>query len=161
MGIVVARGRYAGPQDISNDETPYPNVVGTVGDAYPDMALYPGYLGLGLEHRQADIRGGDWATPEAYSWGMSRDLTTDPQYGGTPGGTDAQPYGMGVAESNTVEDFELRGRIIKVPVALAAYNSGGPVGTMDYTSSLALGLAQEEWSAPDPDASAWSIVQGV
>jgi hypothetical protein len=127
--------------------------ISTVGMfGYPaDFACeMPGYTGTGaniggsidgVPGASASYDAGSWSTPEAYAWGRSEALTTDPQIGGLPGDKYGIPFALGAVESNTVENFEMLGNqaVFQNPDV----NNYGDVGFMDFGGRLASAVGSD------------------
>lgn len=101
---------------------------------------YPGYVVNGWQNVTADGHSPDYFPGEAYSWGSTSALTTDPTVGSLPGEVNRLPYQYGPVDSNLVEDFTMTGAYISV--RRRAENGSGPVGFSDYSSILASALEQ-------------------
>jgi hypothetical protein len=108
---------------------------------------------------QPDTRGG-WETPQAYAWGSSSDLTTDPEMGGFAGLADGNPFAFGGVESNTVENFELNGNQAAFNSPALATRNYGDVGYSDFAGVLGSALAADQYEYPSFYATAASIVEG-
>ena len=88
----------------------YPD-ISSAGFAYPGdfQALLPGFVVSALNVNVNPDLEGTWTTPEAYSWGRSDDLTTNPEIGGEAAPMFGAPFSFGGVESSTVENFEMLG----------------------------------------------------
>lgn len=120
----------------------FPIVAGSSGldwEAPYDYAL-PGYVVNGWQNGTADGTMPDFVPTEAYAWGTTGALTTDPTVGSMPGEVNRLPYAAGPVDSNLVEDFTMTGAYISIRRKAEA--SSGPVGYMDYSGILAGALAQ-------------------
>jgi hypothetical protein len=126
------------------NEAPPIIVAGSSGLDYPaefDYA-FPGYVVNGWQNTTADERPPDaeLAPGEAYSFGSTFNLTTDPTVGSLPGMVNRLPYASGPVDSNLVENFAMTGEYISIRRKAEA--SSGPVGASDYSSYLAAALTQ-------------------
>lgn len=120
-----------------------PGTSGFDWDVSFDQA-YPGYVVNGWQNTTADEKHPDFIPSEAYSFGSTSNLTTDPTVGSLPGMVDRLPYQYGPVDSNFVEDFTMTGAYISIR-RRAEYGSG-PVGVMDYSGILAAALEQSNAS---------------
>lgn len=116
-----------------------------------DASEWPGYFPHFTEHHvdQDNAR-----NIQESSWQKSSDL--DQQIGGQPGATNRLPYTLGVVDTNTVEDFTLRGK--QVRLRRQPENQWGPVvGGRSGGSDFASGVGQEAIS----DVPDWIAQSGI
>lgn len=117
----------------------------------PDADQWPGYFPHYAEHHVDERNGSNIATT---SWQKSSDL--DQTVGGHPGATNRLPFTLGVVDTNTVEDFALRGKQVKL--RRQPENQWGPVvGGRSGGSDFAAGVGQEAIS----DVPDWIAQSGI
>lgn len=117
----------------------------------PDADQWPGYLPRYTEHHVDEHN--DRNIQET-SWQKSSDLNQE--IGGNPGATNRLPYTLGVVDTNTVEDFTLRGKQVKL--RRPPENQWGPVvGGRSNGSDFAAGVGQEAIS----DVPDWIAQSGI
>lgn len=161
---VAPSDEFTNPAD-GNDMGARPDSALPGGIAYPtpDYAMLPGYVTRGYQETGSpDSFRGPWddVQPDAYSFGGLHNLVTDPSIDGNVGQANRNPYAAyGPAESNTVEDFEMRGEWYKVRRAPDSHP--GPVGYSDYSGYLAAALASDAYPAISESTSQFSIATGV
>ena len=144
------------------------STVGMYG--YPDdfARMMPGYTGCGanisgvttdVPQAQFGMGSGLWSTSEAYPWGKSEDLVTDPQIGGYAGDDFAVPFAFGPVESNSVENFELLGAqaVFQSPDV----QSYGDVGYSDLAGRLAASVSSYAYDQATYEQMATSVVNGM
>lgn len=151
------------PPDIDAPDSFLP-AVSTAGDRYPAQfyAELPAYAGEAVPvGGAADARTGGWMTPEAYTWGSSKNLTTDPEVYGNAGQELRNPMTFGPVESSTVEVFELNGMNAMNNIRRAPETNTGPVGYSDYMSILGAAAASDYWPAPSSDQVQANILLGM
>lgn len=122
----------------------------SVGLSYPPefYGEFPGYVAAGgyVGQDQAYIQ--PYEVTEAYAWGRSADLTTDPSIGGVPGLALTTPLIFAGVESGTVENFELNGW--QADFNRIAVDNYGPAGFGDFAGVLAVSVAAGDFEAPAP-----------
>ena len=142
---------------------PDDSLPGGIAYPAPDYAMLPGYVTRGYQETGSpDSFSGPWDDIQsaAYSFRELSALTTDPSIDGKVGQANRNPYAAyGPAESNTVEDFEMRGEWYKVRRQPDAHP--GPVGYSDYSGYLAAALASDAYPAISDSSSQFSIATGV
>lgn len=118
----------------------------------PGFVTYGGFVGQDQSYVQQNT------TTEAYSWGYSSDLTTDPSVGGVPGLAMNNPVAFGGVESNNVENFELNGW--QADFNKIETSNYGPTGYLDFAGVLGVSVAAGDFEAPVAGVMYADIVTG-
>lgn len=106
--------------------------------AWPSLTGRPQFV-ANDEELGAGVPVNAWQTASEFDWDV----------GGQPGMVGHLGYTAGVVDTNTVEDFELTGRVIKVRRPVEGIM--GPVATPDYAASFLPAYAQQGYRET-PDA---------
>ena len=138
----------------------YPD-ISSAGFAYPGdfQALLPGFVVSALNVNVNPDLEGTWTTPEAYSWGRSDDLTTNPEIGGEAAPMFGAPFSFGGVESSTVENFEMLGNqaVFQTPDVM----NWGDVGYLNFGGVLGASFASGAYSEPSYEDLSASLVYGL
>jgi len=138
----------------------YPD-ISTVGFGYPGdfQALMPGFVVSALNVNVNPSIQGDWHTPEAYAWGSSDVLTTDPEIDGEAAPMQGVPFSFGGVESSTVENFEMLGNqaVFQTPDV----NNWGDVGFLNYGGQLGATIASGAYGEQSYEDISSSIIYGL
>lgn len=135
--------------------------ISSVGFGYPGdfQDLMPGYTISAVNVNVNPFVAGTWSTPEAYSWGRSDDLTTNPEIGGEAAPMFGAPFSFGGVESSTVENFEMLGNqaIFQTPDV----QNWGDVGYLNFSGVLGSAVSSGNFGEQSYEDISSSIIYGL